>query len=283
MRLLDVCSGIGGFSLGLEWAGFETVAFCEWDEACRKVLDKHWPEVPKYTDLRELTKKRLDDDGIRDIRSICGGYPCQPFSLAGKREGEADDRHLWPDIARLLREFIDAGEPIEWCIFENVYGHLSMGLDDVLVELEHLDYSWWAFVVPALSVGACHERKRVWIVAHANSLGSERLQRKLGESGTIRQGGALDAEAREHHVTHTHIQRQSGSGRAERRECSEAAQDREEYRTFHALRWPTEPAVRGRNDGVSARLDKDRLKQLGNSVVPQLVKVIGDSIMATER
>jgi DNA (cytosine-5)-methyltransferase 1 len=215
MRLLDLCSGIGGFSLGLEWSGFETVAFCEWDEDCRKVLDKHWPEVPKYADVTELTKKRLDDDGIRNIRSICGGYPCQPFSLAGKREGAEDDRHIWPDIARLLREFINDGEPIEWCIFENVYGHISMGLDDVLVELEDLNYSWWAFVIPASAVGAIHERKRVWIIAHANSFRAKRLQHELGELGQVGQGGAVDEENCFNHVANANAngKRQSGSGR----------------------------------------------------------------------
>lgn len=162
LRVLDLFSGIGGFSLGLErTGGFETVAFCEIEEFPRKVLKKHWPKVPCHNDVRTLTKDQID--GPVDV--ICGGYPCQPFSTAGKRKGKEDDRHLWPEISRLVDEFRPA-----WVIGENVAGHISMGLDDVLSDLEDKGYSCRTFVIPACAVGAYHRRDRTWVIANANDV-----------------------------------------------------------------------------------------------------------------
>ena len=166
MRVLDLFSGIGGFSLGLERAGMETVAFCEYDDKARQVLSKHWPDVPQYNDVRTLTKGQLDNDGIKDIGLICGGYPCQPFSTAGKRQGEADDRALWKEYFRLIKEIRPT-----WVIAENVAGHISMGLDNVLADLESEDYAVQTFVIPACAVDAKHRRDRVWIVGHAEHNG----------------------------------------------------------------------------------------------------------------
>lgn len=170
MNALSLFSGIGGIDLACEWAGIKTVAFCERDPFCQKVLNKHWPGIPIYDDVCTLTKERLEEDGIdcRAIDLIHGGYPCQPFSIAGKRKGENDDRHLWPEIARLLQEI----RP-RWFVGENVVGHITLGLDSVLSDLDDLDYTTQAFVVPAVAVGALHRRDRVFIVAYANS---ERLQ-----------------------------------------------------------------------------------------------------------
>ena len=131
MRVLDLFSGIGGFSLGLERAGMETVAFCEIEEFPRKVLAKHWPGVPIHKDIRDLK-----GDAIGPVDLICGGYPCQPFSTAGKRRGKEDDRHLWPEYLRLIREIRPT-----WVIGENVAGHISMGLDQVLADLEGEGYT----------------------------------------------------------------------------------------------------------------------------------------------
>ena len=166
MKVLDLFSGIGGFSLGLERAGMTTAAFCEFDEKCRKVLAKHWPDVPQYTDVRTLTGEQLEKDGITDIGLICGGYPCQPFSFAGKRQGTADDRHLWPEFARLIGEI----RP-DWVIAENVAGHIDMGLDSVLADLASLGYTAEPYVIPAVAVGAFHRRDRVWIVADTRHAG----------------------------------------------------------------------------------------------------------------
>jgi len=156
LRVLDLFSGIGGFSLGLErTGGFETVAFCEIEEFSQKILRKHWPDVPIHNDIRKLDGSEIDAD------VITGGYPCQPFSNAGKRGGAEDDRHLWPEMYRLIK----AIRP-RWVIAENVYGHISMGLDQVLSDLEGINYAWWTFIVPACAVDAPHRRDRVWIIAN---------------------------------------------------------------------------------------------------------------------
>lgn len=308
MNLLDVCSGIGGFSLGLEAAGFKTVAFCEFDEKCRQVLKKHWPTVPQYYDLRELTAERLKQDGITDIRSICGGYPCQPFSLAGKREGTNDDRHLWPEIARLLKEFANDERPIEWCIFENVYGHITMGLDSVLADLEALGYTWWATVVPACAVGAFHRRDRVWIVAHYDELtdgqqyidaeerdhGKEALSslahttgKRCGEtrkSGTRRQERVARSDSAPINVAHSSSERLQGRQKSEK--ASGSRKKRHEFASGRDERskpgsWAAEPPVGRVANGIQGRAH--RLKQLGNAVVPQVVEMIGISIMEADR
>ena len=160
LKVLDLFSGIGGFSLGLErTGGFETVAFCEIEPFAQRVLKKHWPDVPCFDDVRKLTGA---DIGPVDV--ICGGYPCQPFSSAGKRQGAADDRHLWPEFMRLVAELRPS-----WVIGENVAGHISMGLDDVLADLETEGYACRTFIIPACAVGASHRRDRVWTVGYSDS------------------------------------------------------------------------------------------------------------------
>lgn len=174
MKMLDLFSGIGGMSLAAEWAGIETVAFCEIEPYCQQVLKKHWPDVPIYNDVRELTRERLEQDGVigdgRTIDLICGGYPCQPFSIAGKRRGAEDDRHLWPEMFRLVRELRPT-----WVVGENVAGHVSLGLDDVLSDLESEGYTCRAFVVPAAAVGAPHRRDRVFVVAYTENRQQQEL------------------------------------------------------------------------------------------------------------
>lgn len=161
-NVLDLFSGIGGFSLGLERAGMATAALCEIDPFCRRILNKHWPKTPVYHDIKQLTARRLHHDGIPSIDLICGGYPCQPFSIAGNQRGEADPRHLWPEMHRLIREL----RP-RWVVCENVAGHVELGLDTVLSDLGDAGYAPTPFVIPACAVGAPHRRDRVWIVAHA--------------------------------------------------------------------------------------------------------------------
>ena len=169
LRHLDLFSGIGGFSLGLEaTGGFETVAFCEIEEFPRKVLQKHWPHVKKYTDIKELTYDRIKADGIGPIDIITGGYPCQPFSVAGRKKGEEDPRHLWPEYFRIIKEL----RP-NWIIGENVAGHIKLGLDTVLQNLESEGYQTRAFSISASAIGANHKRERVWVVANANSGGNK--------------------------------------------------------------------------------------------------------------
>ena len=186
MRVLDLFSGIGGFSLGLERAGMTTVAFCEIEEFQRKILKKHWPDVPIHHDIRQLKTWGWERGSI-DV--ICGGYPCQPFSTAGKRRGREDDRHLWPEYLRLIREL----HP-RWVIGENVAGHISMGLDEMLSDLENEGYTTQTFVIPACAVDALHRRDRIWIVAHANS---ERLQISARGGVGIVQGETKSYQGRE--------------------------------------------------------------------------------------
>lgn len=158
MRHLDLFSGIGGFALAARWAGIETVAFCEIDDFACKVLNKNFPGVPVHRDIREL-----DGSLYAGIDIITGGYPCQPFSLAGARKGTGDDRHLWPEMFRIIR---DAGP--QYVVAENVIGHISLGFDAVCDDLEGEGYEVWAFIIPACAKDAPHKRDRVWIVADSN-------------------------------------------------------------------------------------------------------------------
>jgi len=169
MRHLDLFSGIGGFALAARWAGIETVAFCEIEEFPRKVLQKNFPGVPIHHDIHDL-----DGSEYAGIELVTGGYPCQPFSLAGARKGSDDDRHLWPEMLRVIRQ----AKP-RFVVAENVIGHLSMGLDEVCDDLEGEGYEVWPFVIPACGKDAPHKRDRVWIVANANKEqeGAERVCR----------------------------------------------------------------------------------------------------------
>jgi DNA (cytosine-5)-methyltransferase 1 len=167
LRVLDLFSGIGGFSLGLErTGGFQTVAFCEIEDFPRRVLAKHWPGVPCYRDVRELTAKRLAADGIA-VDVICGGFPCQDISLVGKGAGLAGERSgLWSEVARLVGELRPKA-----VLLENVSALLGRGLGDVLGDLAALGYDATWECIPASAVGAPHRRDRIWIVADAAGSG----------------------------------------------------------------------------------------------------------------
>jgi len=168
LTVLDLFSGIGGFSLGLErTGGFRTIAFCEIDAFCRRVLAKHWPEVPCYDDVRELTATTLAADGLVRPDVICGGFPCQDISHAGKGAGIDGERSgLWREYARLVGEL----RP-DYVIVENVSALRSRGLDRVLGDLAALGYDAEWHCIPASAVGAPHRRDRIWIVAYANAAG----------------------------------------------------------------------------------------------------------------
>jgi len=271
-RVLDLFSGIGGFSLGLErTGGFKTAAFCEYEKFPQQVLAKHWPDVPIFPDVRTL--KGSDIDGPIDV--ICGGYPCQPFSTAGQRRGKEDDRHLWPEFSRLVDELRPT-----WVIGENVAGHISMGLDDVLSDLEGQGYACRTFVIPACAVGASHRRDRVWTVAHASQLqrngsGKNRQQgkRQISEFGKhgceVAMADADGARLQERaQAGNTGGKRQGRDKRAERRPDMPRAA------------WLPEPNVGRVANGVPRRVD--RLKALGNAVVPQVVEMLGRAILEAE-
>ena len=154
MKHLDLFSGIGGFALAAAWAGFETIGFAEVDPFCSQVLHKHWPHVRNFGDVKTIS-------AMENITLITGGFPCQPFSSAGKRKGREDDRHLWPEFNRIIH----AIKPT-WVVAENVTGIIDLELDNVLDDLETAGYETGTYIIPASAIGAPHRRERVWIVAH---------------------------------------------------------------------------------------------------------------------
>ena len=261
MRVLDLFSGIGGFSLGLERAGMTTVAFCERDPFCRSVLAQQWPHLPIHEDIREL-----DGQTYRgSVELVCGGFPCQPFSVAGKQKGKADDRHLWPEMFRVIAQ----SRPC-WVVGENVPGIIGLGLDEVLSDLESEGYACSTFILPACAVDAPHRRDRVWVVAHADrkiepdgSLDEREMARQLvadAESQRVERHASAGIE-KSHPSTGPRVPR-----------CARAG--------GRAAVWEPESGMGRVADGIPHRVD--RLRALGNAVVPQLVEEIGRLILACE-
>lgn len=216
MTHLSLFTGIGGLDLAAEWAGFQTVGQCEWADYPTKVLEKHWPDVPRWRDIQTL----MGDDffartGLHTVDVISGGFPCQPFSVAGKRRGQGDDRYLWPEMLRAIKEL----RP-NWVVGENVAGIVNMALDTVLSDLESVGYSCQAFVIPACAVGAPHRRNRVAIV-----------------------GNSMQCR------------------------CTRNNWRQESQKPTDGCGWATEPNVGRVAYGIPNRVD--RLRSLGNAVVPQ--------------
>ena len=243
MKVLDLFAGIGGFTLGLERAGFETVAFCEIDPYAQQVLRKHWSEIPIYDDVRHLTAERLAKDGI-EVDVITGGFPCQDISIAGKQQGIGSKRSgLWSEVSRLIGEL----RP-KYAIMENVTnliaGDRGRWFGRVLGDLAEIGYDSEWHCIPASELGAHHHRDRVWIVAYNQS---ERVE-----------GGwaARQQESQAHAGSQLLMRCSAGSG-------SEI--------------WRSEPVLGRVANGVPNRTH--RLRCLGNAVVPQIPELIGKAIM----
>ena len=292
LKVLDLFSGIGGFSLALESTGhFETVAFVEKDEFCQKVLAKNFKGISIEGDIRNVKGNRYETD------VITGGFPCQPFSVAGKRKGTDDDRYLWDETIRVIREC----KP-RWFIGENVEGIINiqdgMVLRQVQNDLEEEGFEVRCLVVPASSKGAWHHRKRVWILANSNS-------RVRGRGRAVEQGRAnkvwgfcaakeeqpecnirseavgCNAVLRKEDVSNTKHERFSQGMQSKTTSNGNRQRESKSKETW----WQTQSRVCGVPNGVSYELDKNRAKRvkaLGNSIVPQIVYEIGKAIVLAE-
>ena len=292
LKVLDLFSGIGGFSLALESTGhFETVAFVEKDEFCQKVLAKNFKGISIEGDIRNVKGNRYETD------VITGGFPCQPFSVAGKRKGTDDDRYLWDETIRVIREC----KP-RWFIGENVEGIINiqdgMVLRQVQNDLEEEGFEVRCLFVPASSKGAWHHRKRVWILANSNS-------RVRGRGRAVEQGRAnkvwgfcstkeeqpecnirseavgCNAVLRKEDVSNTKHERFSQGMQSKTTSNGNRQRESKSKETW----WQTQSRVCGVPNGVSYELDKNRAKRvkaLGNSIVPQIVYEIGKAIVLAE-
>ena len=262
LRVLSLFAGIGGMELGLErTGGFETVAQCEIDPFCRKVLAKHWPHVKRYEDVRTLTADALARDGI-GVDVITGGFPCQDISSAGYKVGIGGQRSgLWSEYSRLIGELRPS-----YVLVENVAALLSRGLDVVLGDLAQIGYDAEWHCIPASAVGAPHQRDRVWIIANPNNQ-SKSVSAKHDETRGVQEvGNVIHAECRFIPLG-LHLGRIGRFGQP-------LPWDRV---------WEGEnsPLGLGMVDGVPQRLD--RLRSLGNAVVPQIPELIGRAILEARR
>ena len=270
LKVGSLFSGIGGFDLGLERAGMTVKWQVEIDEFCNRVLAKYWPNVKRYRDIKAIGGEELEPVDV-----ICGGFPCQPFSAAGKRRSKQDDRYLWPEMLRV----ISTVRPT-WVIGENVAGIISLALDDVLADLENEGYSCETLVIPACAVNAPHRRDRVWILAHRNSErqlqpeGAQQEQRRRTLDGSKQISAVTDCE----HRKESEFRNQLGQARREKPSgwCLDESLWQETW---------IQAATRicRMDDGIPGRVDRaKRLKALGNAVVPQIVEIIGKAIMEIE-
>tara|TARA_B100001113_G_scaffold340902_1_gene325545 strand:+ start:2847 stop:3869 length:1023 start_codon:yes stop_codon:yes gene_type:complete len=337
MKLLDLFSGIGGFSLGAEAHGIETIGFVEKDPFCQRVLKKHWPDVPIESDIRNV---KGENYGATDI--ISGGFPCQPFSVAGKRKGTDDDRYLWDETIRVVAEC----KP-RWFIGENVEGLINiqdgMVLRQVQDDLEKEGFQVQCLVIPASGIGAWHQRKRVWIIGHnvSNTIGelsngcgsatrlgeskqewmdshsqehkdkvwgeTERCDQQTRSRGDVSnssstglQGHNSKQELPEQKLgfsTHQNYEKiredvsdSKGEGLQGYRVQTNMEKDEGQVSSVSSPQgqrtwWQTESRFRGVPHGISYEVDKsrvNRIKSLGNSIVPQIAYQIFKSIVVAE-
>lgn len=269
MKAIELFAGIGGIALAAEWVGIETVAFCEREPFCQKILQKHWPNVPIFDDIRTLNKQRLIDGGVDvgAVELISGGFPCQPYSVAGKRKGTADDRDLWPEMFRIIEEI----KPT-WVVGENVANFVNMELDRTLSDLESIGYEGESFIIPACAVDAKHQRSRTFIVAYSQLLGCRERTTKQKENGS--RNSPIDASNCCKVVSNSNSKRcrqmeqhDSRGPQRKRTICTVGQCDIEHGGS--ASRWKPEPNVGRVAHGIPNRVD--RIRGLGNAVVPQQI------------
>ena len=278
MRHGSLFSGIGGFDLASEWMGWENIFQVEWDSFCQKVLAKNFPNVKRYGDIKEFdgTKYR----GLIDI--ISGGFPCQPFSVAGKRKGEKDDRFLWPEMLRVIGEI----EPL-FIIGENVANLLSMEngkiFDRILADLENKGYKTEQYIIPACSVGAWHRRDRIWIIAHSVN-GKHRINKVPDRKENEIQKLDREAICSRMPFRTTSINSNNRSQRTKREQPKEVQElegfqrgkDQRIYADWERRPDLFTPILCRSYDGLPFGMD--RVKGLGNAIVPQVVYQIFKAI-----
>ena len=263
---LDLFSGIGGFALAANAAGFETICFCEKDDFCQKILKKHWPNITINDDIKTFNASKY-----LGVDLLTGGFPCQPYSLAGTQQ-EDDDRKLWPEMLRVIQEC----QPT-WIIGENVPGIINLALDGIITDLEKEDYEVQSFVIPACAVNAPHKRDRVWIVAHTKR---ERLQGQHGHelcgggggsdngSAWIKYQGSWSGFLANSFSKRTQVQA------ARKQPAIQMSRSQSKDMDEGCIQDPVgvlrriEPRICGVAYGVPNRVD--RIKCLGNAIVPQV-------------
>jgi DNA (cytosine-5)-methyltransferase 1 len=289
MRHGSLFSGIGGFDLAAEWMGWENVFHCEWNTFGQKVLHHYWPKAEQFTDITKSDFTKY----ANTIDILTGGFPCQPYSAAGKRLGKEDERHLWPEMLRAIREI----QP-KWVVGENVLGlvNWSGGLvfHEVQADLEAEGYEVQPYVLNAASIGAPHKRDRVWFVAYTNHPRADigmRDQREWSKNDNQREGQPFSEY------------RQDGSNVDATDTCNEGLQGSQDIRGFGGVRtqsyklttrrirpnwqnFPTVSPIHYGDDGISDRLDSiafpkwrnESIKAGGNAIVPQVVYQIFKTI-----
>ena len=301
-------SGIGGFDLAAQWMGWTNVFQCEKDDWCRKVLAKNFPQTERFADIKEFDATKYN--GTIDI--ISGGFPCQPFSVAGQRKGKEDDRYLWEEMLRVIGEV----KPT-YVVGENVTGIIGLALDTVLSDLEAQGYTTETFIIPACGKNAWHRRDRVWIVAYANSIGRQNEQKENGKSvcdgewnDTIKEQGREQQQCRTCKSSSVFSNTESFGGEQSRNTwnrwtglensnsnnggiisntyntgCEEQRKPITDGTELFAPKcsswWETEPGVGRVVDGLPGRVD--RLKGLGNAIVPQVAYEIFSAIGTVAR
>ena len=293
LRLLDLFSGIGGFSLGMEATKrIKTIGFVEKDKFCQKVLQKNFKNIPIEEDIRNVKGSNYTAD------IVSGGFPCQPFSVAGKRRGKDDDRYLWDETIRVVTET----KP-KWFVGENVEGIININnglvLRQVQTDLEKEGFQVQCLVIPASGIGAWHQRKRVWIIANSKSKGSfssgrsktsynEQQRLDIDKKRNRSKIWSYSSRCGEQTLSNSNSRLRRGRGTEQESRANEKSRviskrcnDITKFKTW----WQTQSELCGVPYGISYELDKDRsnrIKALGNSIVPQIAYEIGKAIVDAE-
>jgi DNA (cytosine-5)-methyltransferase 1 len=289
-------SGIGGFDLASEWAGWQNKFHCEWNEFGQKVIKYYWPEAESYSDITktDFTIWR----GKIDI--LTGGFPCQPYSMAGKRLGKEDDRHLWPEMLRAIREI----QP-RYVVGENVSGLVNwnggMVFDEVQAEMEAEGYEVRPFILPAAGIGAPHQRERVWFIAYDSEHSSNKSKKYMGKSNYARNDEFKQKEVfpksynksvRQYNLQqNTFTSDTTSDGRIENNRKGKSGFNDKNSKGNYWKNFPTQSPICDGDDGLSSRLDgitfpkwrNESIKAGGNAIVPQVAYQIFKSINEFEK